>query len=59
MGKVLSLCIGKSPYVKVDEQFDSHPGQISEQDMFRAVALELDYSDGENPNSIFEPRAEV
>jgi hypothetical protein len=59
MGKVLSLCIGKQSYVKVHEQNDAHPGQMSEKDMIEAVAFELDYCDGENPDSVFDPRAEV
>ena len=59
MGKVLSLCIGKQPYVHIDNQNDYHPGQMSEKDMIEAVAFELDYCDGENPDSVFDPRAEV
>ena len=59
MGKVLSLCIGKQSYVKVHEQKDAHPGQISEKDMMEAVAFELDYCEGENPSSVFDPRVEV
>jgi len=59
MGKVLSLCIGKQLYVHVDEQNDVHPGQIPENVMIEAVAFELDYCNGENPDSVLDPQAEV
>tara|TARA_B110001450_G_C17560433_1_gene456536 strand:+ start:452 stop:631 length:180 start_codon:yes stop_codon:yes gene_type:complete len=59
MGKVFSLCIGKQLYVHVDEQNDHHPGQMSENVMIEAVAFELDYCNGENPDSVFDPQAEV
>tara|TARA_B100000795_G_scaffold150709_1_gene112877 strand:- start:249 stop:428 length:180 start_codon:yes stop_codon:yes gene_type:complete len=59
MGKVFSLCIGKQLYVHVDEQNDHHPGQIPENVMIEAVAFELDSFYGENPDSVFDSRAEV
>ena len=59
MGKVLSLCIGKQPYVHIDKQNDRHPGQMSEKYMIDTVAFELDEYEGENPDSVFDPRAEV
>ena len=59
MGKVLSLCIGKQVYVHVEEQTDAHPGQFSEKCMIEAVAFELDYCDGENPELVFGSRVEV
>jgi len=59
MGKVVSLCIGKQPYVQVYKQNDVHPGGIPEKNMIEAVAFELDSCDGENPDSLFDPRVEV
>ena len=59
MGKVISLCIGKQPYVQVYKQNETHPDQTSEKNMIEAVAFELDYCDGENPDSVFASRVEV
>jgi len=59
MGKVLSLCIGKQPYVHIDKQNNYHPSQIPEKYMIETVAFELDEYEGENPDSVFDTRAEV